>query len=217
MAPIFFRGTLNYAPNVISRLGDFMHIRTPAKCAARIGQNFTDTNETVDVEPSSVVQLDSITRNGYDFADGVGTISRELLRKVWRVYGTKRLLKPTALQIRFQGAKGMVSLDSRLAGQQLCLRSNTKKFETANLWKLEVCGAAFKPLPMFLNRALIKILEDLAVPKQVFFDLQAAAMSRLRFMTESSINTGLFLRESHVSRSAGLTSLIWHLGEIGLD
>lgn len=44
-----------------------------------------------------------------------------------------------------------------------------------------------------------------------------SAMSRLRFMTELSINTGLFLRESHVSWSTGLTSLFWHLGEVGLD
>jgi len=46
------------------------------------------------------------------------------------VYGTKRLLKPTALQIRFQGAKGMVSLDTRLKGEKMLLRSNMKKFET---------------------------------------------------------------------------------------
>lgn len=216
MAPIFINGTLNFAPHVLKELGDFEKIRTPARCAARIGLNFTDTNDTVDVKPSSVGQLAIVTRNGYDFSDGVGTISQDLLSKVWRVYGTKRLLKPTALQIRFQGAKGMVALDSRISGEQLLLRSNMKKFETASSWTLEVCGAAFKPLPMFLNRQLIKILEDLEVPSQAFFDLQTAAMSRLRFMTESAINTGLFLRES-VAQATHISSLIWHLGQIGLD
>ncbi|KAM0717022.1 hypothetical protein Q7P37_006874 [Cladosporium fusiforme] len=216
MAPIFVHGTLNFASHILKALGNFDQIRTPAKCAARIGQNFTDTNDTVDLNPSSVRELAIITRNGYDFSDGVGTISREILAKVWRVYGTKRLLKPTALQIRFQGSKGMVSLDSRLIGERLLLRSNMKKFETSSSWKLEVCGAAFKPLPMFLNRQLIKILEDLEVPTQAFLDLQIAAMSRLRFMTESSINTALFLRES-ASQSTQISALIDRLGQVGLD
>jgi hypothetical protein len=132
------------------------------------------------------------------------------------VYGTKRLLKPTALQIRFQGAKGMVSLDTRLKGEKMLLRSNMKKFETESSWKLEICGAAFKPLPMFLNRQLIKILEDLEVPAQAFFDLQEAATRRLRYMTETPINTGLFLKQS-ISQASQISSLIWHLGEAGFD
>jgi hypothetical protein len=89
-----------------------------------------DTNETIDLAPQSVGELPMVTRGNYDFSDGVGTISKDLLIKVWKVYGTKRQLKPTALQIRFQGAKGMVSLDTRLEGEQMLLRSNMKKFET---------------------------------------------------------------------------------------
>lgn len=46
-----------------------------------------------------------------------------------------------------------------------------KKFESQGAWNLEICGAAFKPLPMKLNRQLIKILEDLGVPAEVFLDL----------------------------------------------
>lgn len=218
MAPIPDKGsfTLIIASIVLRGLGDFEKIRTPAKCAARIGQNFTDTNDTIDLLPSSVGELPVITRNGYDFSDGVGTISKDLLVKVWRVYGTRRLLKPTALQIRFQGAKGMVSLDSRLRGERLFLRSNMKKFETENIWKLEICGAAFKPLPMFFNRQLIKILEDRGVPSQVFFDLQEAAMAKLRYMTEHPVNAGVFLRDS-IPRASQMSSLIGHLGEAGFD
>lgn len=43
MAPIPTRGTLFYASLVLKELGNFEMIRTPAKCAARIGQNFTVT------------------------------------------------------------------------------------------------------------------------------------------------------------------------------
>jgi hypothetical protein len=41
MAPIPTRGTLFFASLVLKELGNFESIRTTAKCAARIGQNFT--------------------------------------------------------------------------------------------------------------------------------------------------------------------------------
>jgi hypothetical protein len=43
MAPLISERGLKLADHVLKELGDFSHIRIPAKCAARIGQNFTDT------------------------------------------------------------------------------------------------------------------------------------------------------------------------------
>lgn len=43
MAPIYHGGSLRLPEHILRELGDFSHIRVPAKCAARIGQNFTDT------------------------------------------------------------------------------------------------------------------------------------------------------------------------------
>ena len=43
MAPIFRDGSLRLPEHILRELGDFSTIRIPAKCAARIGQNFTDT------------------------------------------------------------------------------------------------------------------------------------------------------------------------------
>jgi hypothetical protein len=43
MAPIFSDGGLKLPDRILKELGDFSNIRIPAKCAARIGQNFTDT------------------------------------------------------------------------------------------------------------------------------------------------------------------------------
>jgi hypothetical protein len=160
MAPLINKsGGLSFAEHVLRDLGDFSHIRTPAKCAARIGQNFTDSNTTIKLKPDEVFKLEMITRNGRDFADGAGTISMELLQEVWKVYGTRRALKPTVLQIRFQGTKGMVALDTRLKGRRLMIRENMRKFESTSSWDLEICGAGFRPLPMILNRQFIKIFE----------------------------------------------------------
>ncbi|KAK3718728.1 hypothetical protein LTR37_004947 [Vermiconidia calcicola] len=218
MAPIFLRGSLLLPEHILRELGDFSNIRVPAKCAARIGQNFTDTNATVDLEPHNVFALATVVRNDRNFSDGVGTISLGLLRRIWRVYGTKRLLKPTALQIRFQGYKGMVSLDSRLQGEMLKLRSNMKKFETTASSNLEICGAAFKPLPMILNRQLIKILEDLHVQPDVFLNLQREAVDKLRYLTTTcAINAASFLEEMDSPKATRMPSLIRHLNTIGFD
>lgn len=162
----------------------------------------------MDLEPSNVFELEMVQRNGYDFSDGVGTISQELLRRVWRVYGTRRNIKPTALQIRFQGCKGMVSLDSRLRGEVVKLRRNMNKFDAPDAWNLEICGAAFKPLPMILNRQLIKILEDLGVSATVLLELQEAAVKDLRYWENTAtVNAATFLETMVCIRQAKPFSL----------
>ncbi|KAI7180351.1 RNA-directed RNA polymerase [Hortaea werneckii] len=217
MSPFVFNGEMLLADKLIEMLGQFDHIRTPAKCAARIGQCFTDTAASVTLSSDLVGSLPVVERNGRDFSDGVGTISEDLWEQVMEVYGTQSLMKPTALQIRFQGAKGMVSLDSRLQGPQLRLRSNMKKFESSDSWDLEICGAAFRPLPMVLNRQLIKILEDLGIPIQVFLDLQKETIDRLRCMTDSAINTATLMEGIESTKATKLPSLINLLHEAGLD
>ncbi|KAK1082418.1 hypothetical protein LTR33_003936 [Friedmanniomyces endolithicus] len=177
------KGSLLYASQVIKELGDFTHIRTPAKCAARIGQCFTDTTASVTLKSGENGSLSVVERNGRDFSDGVGTISRKLLEDVWRVYGQKQQLKPTALQIRV----------------------------------LEICGAAFRPLPMVLNRQFIKILEDLGVPTDVFLQLQNEQVDKLRCMLTSARNTASLLDTLEMTKATRLSSLINDLHDIGLD
>ncbi|KAI5277151.1 RNA-directed RNA polymerase [Aureobasidium subglaciale] len=128
MAPFEYQGRTLRAPELIRNLGDFSHIRTPARCAARIGQAFTDTTGTVQVEAGVLGRLPDVERNGRCFSDGCGTISLDLLRQVWRVYGSRRTVKPVILQIRFAGSKGVVSLDSRLDEEQFNVRPSMEKF-----------------------------------------------------------------------------------------
>ena len=59
------------------------------------------------------------------------------------------------------------------------------KFEGTNVSDIEICGSALKPLPMFLNRPLIKILEDLGVEQDAFLALQTTAVDKLRATTLS--------------------------------
>ena len=91
------------------------------------------------------------------------------------------------------------------------------KFEANNISDIEICGAAFKPLPMFLNRQLIKILEDLHVPDKAFLNLQADAIERLRMTTVSPINAASFLDRNSIGKPARTPWLVRKLWAIGLS
>ncbi|KAL8810430.1 MAG: hypothetical protein Q9200_002580 [Gallowayella weberi] len=206
---------------VIKDLGEFGDIRSPAKCAARIGQAFSQAFSSVQIPEEAFMRVPEIKRVDTKgilrtFSDGVGICSKAILRRIWAAYAPSRTWKPTVCQIRYAGAKGMISLDDRLEGEVLCLRPSMIKFEaTSN--SIEICGAGFKPLPMYLNRQLIKILEDLRVPKQAFLELQAEAVEQLRFTTESPINASTYLQRNVIGKAARLPWLIKKLYYIGMS
>ena len=103
MAPFVIDNQLLYARGVIARLGDFSTIQWPARCAARIGQAFSQTFSSVTLPLEAIRKMPDIKRNGRVFSDGVGTCSPSVLAVIHQAYGQSRLLKPALLQIRFQG------------------------------------------------------------------------------------------------------------------
>lgn len=219
MAPFVQKLTLVAAQEVIKGLGDFSKIRSPAKCAARIGQAFSDTSGTVTVTEETIKMVNDVVNHqtGHTFSDGVGRISYRLLRRVWKEYQQARGQRPTCLQIRFGGAKGVVALDDRLQGEQLVLRPSMVKFHGAGTWNIEICGANFKALPMYLNRQFIKIFEDLGVPAEVFLDLQNNMVEQLRRITKSPVNAATFLETARVGQATKMPYLLRMLDELGLS
>ena len=91
------------------------------------------------------------------------------------------------------------------------------KFAGTTVSDIEICGAAFKPLPMFLNRQLIKILEDLGVRDEAFLKLQSDAVESLRITTLSPINAATFLQRNMIGKPARTSWLIRKLWTIGLS
>ena len=93
------------------------------------------------------------------------------------------------------------------------------KFEVSSMETaaVEICGAANKPLSMYLNRPMIKILEDLGVPHDPFLELQRDAVERLRITTTSPINASTFFERNFVGRAVSLPWLIRKLSHIGLS
>ncbi|KAL8638350.1 MAG: hypothetical protein Q9228_004498 [Teloschistes exilis] len=221
MAPFVTDGAVLHARLVIKNLGNFSAIRSPAKCAARIGQNFSQALCSVQIPSFAFRQIPEVERideRGIKrtFSDGVGTCSAAILDRIHAAYAQSRRLKPTVCQIRYAGAKGMISLDERLEGEALCLRQSMIKFQ-ADATQIEICGAGFRPLSMFLNRQLIKILEDLGVPSQAFVELQDEAVEQLRITSENPVNAGYYLQRNGIGKATRLSWLVHKLHYIGIS
>ncbi|KAF4918297.1 RNA-dependent RNA polymerase 1 [Colletotrichum viniferum] len=216
-------GEMQLYRHIIKSLGDFEHIQIPAKCAARIGQTFSETPAFISLTDSDISAWNipdiksSIGGDDRVFSDGVGTISREALELIWPRLPRGSLI-PTCLQIRWGGVKGMLSLDTRLPGRVMCIRRESmEKFPSQDTENLEICGGASKPLKMVLNRQMIKILEDLEVRNDFFLRLQKTELDRLRAVTADAYNTGTFLHMQGIGLNCFLPSFIKSLDKYGID
>ncbi|CAO2656156.1 Nn.00g049590.m01.CDS01 [Neocucurbitaria sp. VM-36] len=209
------------ASDIIQDLGDFSHIHCSAKCAARIGQAFSDTIFSVPIPSTTYVTevKDDVMRNGRCFSDGCGTLSLDLLRKVWRALPPERREKrPTILQIRYRGAKGVLSLDTSLSDEQLHIRKSMRKYVAKEGWRdLELCGVSYRPLTLFLNHQFIKILEDLGVSLSNFKSVQDEAVDTLKLITKHPLNAASFLEYSHSAVFAKVPRLFELMHQIGLS
>ena len=217
MASIQDGNVTTNAAAVIAGLGDFSMIRIPARCAARIGQAFSDTTSSVPIPKDAVTIIDDIKFNNRCFSDGVGTMSRSILQKIWDGHPSSAPLQPKLYQIRYAGAKGMISLDTRLKGDVLKLRKSMVKFEGSQDSNIEVCGSSARSLPMYLNRQYIKIMNDLGVPRMVFLDLQKKVVESLSLTTANPINAANFLEKAGVCMVSRTPGLIRNLFDEGFD
>ncbi|KAF9874428.1 RNA-dependent RNA polymerase [Colletotrichum karsti] len=216
-------GKMQLYQNIIKSLGDFEHIQIPAKCAARIGQAFSETPSFISLTDSGIGSWDIPDIKSFDgdmervFSDGVGTISQEALELIWPRLPRGSLI-PTCLQIRCGGVKGMLSLDSRLPGRVMCIRAESmEKFPSQDKTTLEICDAASKPLKLVLNRQMIKIMEDLGVRSSFFLRLQKTELDRLRAVTADAYNTGTFLHMQGIGLNCFLPTFVKSLDRYGID
>ncbi|CZR69102.1 related to RNA-directed RNA polymerase [Phialocephala subalpina] len=217
VAPFVHNGSLLLAREIVSGLGDFTVIKSPAKCAARIGQVFSDTCVAIPISPEEMLVIPNVESNGHVFSDGVGTLSFSLLERAVSQLPRALRTEPTCLQIRYQGAKGMVSLYSTLQGNALRLRQSMIKFDGSTSNDLEICDATYKPLRVFLNRQFIKIMEDMGVDDSWFMDLQGREVKRLRTITDSPINASTFLKRQSIGEHFHLSNLFTGLSMENID
>ncbi|KAG7294446.1 hypothetical protein NEMBOFW57_004519 [Staphylotrichum longicolle] len=199
-------------------LAEFKDIKSPARRAARIGQAFSETPFTVPLDTNDIVvsRIRDVERNDRIFSDGVGTISYGALECVWDAL-PESTGNPTALQVRWAGAKGMLSLEGCLIGRQICFRKSMDKFPSKDGATLEICDSAYRAIPMVLNRQVIKILEDLGAPDEWFLKLQTREMEFLRGITSSVFNTASFLRAQSIGGAVRLERFLRKAEKLGAD
>ncbi|MBE3049773.1 RNA dependent RNA polymerase, partial [Candidatus Bathyarchaeota archaeon] len=213
--------TLQNHITIIRDLGDFAHIQIPARCAARIGQAFSETPFSVDIDEHEIYQdyiPDVKSADGErTFSDGVGTISLEAAKVLWGAL-PRTSNKASCFQIRWAGAKGMLSLDTRLAGRVFRIREESMvKFEGADETQLEICDASSRPLRMVLNQQMIKIMEDLGISDEWFFKQQKLELDNLKAVTKTIENTATFLHIQDVGTAIDLSKFIKRLWRRRID
>ncbi|KAH8102595.1 RNA dependent RNA polymerase-domain-containing protein [Cristinia sonorae] len=223
------RNTVN-AASIIRGIGSFESVAgdprliyCPARYGARISQAFTATDSSISIDPGEIKMLNDIKdpTGQWCFTDGVGTISRELAREIWRGLNRRRKrhnrrASPAAFQIRFMGSKGMVSVDYTLTGRVICLRPSMIKFEAPNSREIEIARAFDKPGPFNLNRPLIMILEGLGVPFETFQTLQRTAVTNAQRSMDSLARAAQLLEAYGLGMSFQLTSVMISLEKLGL-
>lgn len=124
---------------------------------------------------------------------------------------------PTAAQIRLQGSKGMLALDPSLTGSAVCIRPSMKKFESSDTANLEICDTASRPIPLVLNRQMVKILEDMGVDDRWFFKMQNIELARIRQVTDSAYNVARFLKQQDIGDGIRLHRFFPQAANMGCD
>ncbi|KAK8463078.1 hypothetical protein SEVIR_1G318100v4 [Setaria viridis] len=170
------------ASDIRKWMGDFRNIRNVAKYAARLGQSFSSSTETLKVHRYEVEEIPDITDGTkYIFSDGIGKISANFALEVAMKCKLKRFA-PSVFQIRYGGYKGVVAIDPG-SNRKLSLRKSMSKFQSENI-TLDVLAYS-KYQPCFLNRQLITLLSTLGVSGTVFELKQEEAVRQLnRMVTE---------------------------------
>ncbi|GAV63008.1 RdRP domain-containing protein [Cephalotus follicularis] len=153
-------------------MGCFNNIRSVAKCAARMGQLFSSSKQTmvVPVQDVEIIPDIEVTSDGFDycFSDGIGKISLSFARQVAEKCGLSHT--PSAFQIRYGGYKGVIAVD-RNSFRKLSLRGSMLKYESKNRM-LNVTSWSEPTTDCFLNREIVSLLSTLGIKDEVFEAMQ---------------------------------------------
>jgi RNA-dependent RNA polymerase len=162
-------------------MGNFSHISSVAKLAARLGQCFSTTRLLHCISAPKIVKIPDVEKDGFCFTDGVGKISTPLARLVandWRIEPP-----PSAFQFRMGGCKGVLVTWPDAKGTEVHVRPSQEKF-SAVYNGLEVIRCSQFSCAT-LNRQTISILSCLGVPDEVFIDMMALQIANYdRAMTD---------------------------------
>ena len=223
-------GNLVTAATIIESLGTFHDLEydrqliyCPARYGARIAQAFTTTDSSVSVPAEEIIIQDDIEVGGYCFTDGVGTMSPQIAKKIWRAFqkrgsrsSRRAFTYSRVIQIRLGGAKGMLSVDHKLKGDVVILRPSMRKFDAPHSRDVEIAQAFVRPSKYYLNRPLIMVLEGLGIRYEVFERLQDAAVRDVNDAATSLEKAVKTLEQFGLATSYRISSTLLHLAKLDI-
>ncbi|CAK0809375.1 unnamed protein product [Prorocentrum cordatum] len=149
--------------------------RNPSKYASRLALFFSSSAPTVSVSWDDVEVIDDKKshHNGkeYCFTDGAGKIRADIAQDVSSRLGCN--VVPSAFQIRYGGAKGVV-VGYPGCNRKLELRKSMIKFDSRHD-SFEVVSWS-RNNPAFLNRQIINLLAARGIEPEVFLGMQESAL-----------------------------------------
>lgn len=165
------------ASNIRAWMGNFSNIKVVAKHAARLGQCFSTTRAVTGC-PVQLREIDDIERNGHNFSDGVGLISRFLAQMVMAEFKirTPSNEPPSVFQFRLGGCKGILTVWPEAQRQEVHIRKSQYKFAAIHNGLEIIRHSQFSMAS--LNRQLIVVLSCLGIPDDVF-------IHKIRLMLEN--------------------------------
>lgn len=157
------------ASNIRAWMGHFNDIRNIAKHAARLGQCFSTTRAVTGC-PVRVREIEDVVRNGYNFSDGVGRISKFLAQMATAELKIKTPSgdPPSVFQFRLGGRKGILTVSPEAQRQEVHIRPSQHKFGAVHNGLEIIRWSQFSMAT--LNRQLIIVLSTLGIADKVFHE-----------------------------------------------
>lgn len=175
-------------------MGDFSHIRSVGKFAARMGQCFTTTRQVNGISIPRIRLIGDTQRqvgdHTWNFTDGVGKISLFLATLI----ANERDLPetPSCFQIRMGGVKGTLVPWPDVPPSEVHVRPSQEKFKAVYNGLEIIKTSAFSHAT--LNKQVIPVLVALGVHKAVFISMLESELREYEEALADSMKAGELLR-----------------------
>ncbi|POS80146.1 RNA-dependent RNA polymerase [Diaporthe helianthi] len=175
-------------------MGDFRHIRSVGKFAARMGQCFTTTRQVNGINIPKIRLIGDIEQQTGDsiwnFTDGVGKISPFLATLI----ANERDLPetPSCFQIRMGGVKGTLVPWPDVPPNEVHVRPSQEKFKAVYNGLEIIKTSAFSHAT--LNKQVIPVLTALGVEKRVFVGMLESELRAYKEALADPMKAGGLLR-----------------------
>ncbi|KUI59884.1 RNA-dependent RNA polymerase 1 [Cytospora mali] len=157
--------------SIRSWMGDFQHIRSVGKFAARMGQCFTTTRQVAGISVPKIQQIADIERrigrHVWNFTDGIGKISSFLASMI--ANDRDMVEVPSCYQMRMGGCKGVVVVWPNVPPNEIHIRPSQEKFKAVYNGLEIIKTSSYSHAT--LNRQIIPILSALGVDDNVFEEM----------------------------------------------